>query len=200
MPDRLSIHEPVLVNTIGHCAGAIIFGILLYLFAVNWKRAREERSILPGIAAALAMLWNIGSLIALASGPNDGMVTDVITAASFSVLSLLPAVLLHISLETDHRWIWFSGYLLSALAVFLHIADLLTKAERFHYAALLLVTMGFGGLTVISVFLEVRRRNRAAGSRLAGAMALFLFAISFVHFGSAHPRQMWEGEIALHGV
>src|ERR1700676_5440865 len=29
-------------------------------------------------------------------------------------------------------------------------------------------------------------------------MALFLFAISFVHFGSAHPRQMWEGEIALH--
>ena len=29
-------------------------------------------------------------------------------------------------------------------------------------------------------------------------MALFLFAISFVHFGSVHPRQMWEGEIALH--
>ena len=35
MPDRLSIHEPVLVNTIGHCAGAVIFGILLYLFVVN---------------------------------------------------------------------------------------------------------------------------------------------------------------------
>ena len=198
MPDRLSIHEPVLVNTIGHCAGAIIFGILLYLFAVNWKRAREERSILPAIAAALAMLWNIGSLIALASGSTDGMVTDAITAASFSVLSLLPAVLLHISLETDHRSVWISGYILSALAVALHIGDLFTKVERFHYAALLLVTMGFGGLTVISVFLEVRQKNRAAGSRLAGAMALFLFAISFVHFGSAHPKQMWEGEIALH--
>jgi len=198
MPDRLSIHEPVLVNTVGHCGGAIIFGILLYLFAVNWKRAREGQSILPATAAALAMLWNIGSLIALASGPNDGMLTDVITAASFSVLSLLPAVLLHISLETDHRSVWISGYLLSALAVALHIGDLLTKAERFHYAALLLVTMGFGGLTVISVFLEIRQRNRAAGSRLAGAMALFLFAISYVHFGSDHPRQMWEGEIALH--
>ena len=60
------------------------------------------------------------------------------------------------------------------------------------------MTLGFGALTVFSVFLEVRQRNRAAGSRLAGAMALFLFAISFVHFGSAHPRQMWEGEIALH--
>ena len=28
MPDRLSIHAPVLVNTIGHCAGAIVFGNL----------------------------------------------------------------------------------------------------------------------------------------------------------------------------
>ena len=198
MPDRLSIHEPVLVNTIGHCAGAIIFGILLYFFVVNWKRAREKRSILPALAAVLAMLWNLGSLIALAGGSNNGIATDIITAASFSVLSLLPAVLLHISLEADHRAVWMSGYVLSVIAIGLHIIDLVTQAERFHYAALLLVTLGFGALTVFSVFLEVRQRNRAAGSRLAGAMALFLFAISFVHFGSAHPRQMWEGEIALH--
>jgi two-component system LytT family sensor kinase len=198
MPDRLSIHEPVLVNTIGHCAGAIIFGILLYFFAVNWMRTREERGILPALAAVLAMLWNLGSLVALAGGPNSGTATDIITAASFSVLSLLPAVLLHISLEADHRAVWMSGYVLSVTAIGLHIIDLLTQGERFHYAALLLVTLGFGGLTVLSVFLEVRQRNRAAGSRLAGAMALFLFAISFVHFGSAHPRQMWEGEIALH--
>jgi two-component system, LytTR family, sensor kinase len=198
MPDRLSIHEPVLVNTIGHCAGAIIFGILLYFFVVNWMRAHEGRSILPALAAVLAMLWNVGSLIALAGGPHNGMATDIITAASFSVLSLLPAVLLHISLQADHRPIWMSGYVLSVIAIGLHIIDLLTQAERFHYAALLLVTLGFGGLTVLSVFLEVRQRNQAAGSRLAGAMALFLFAISFVHFGSAHPRQMWEGEIALH--
>ncbi len=99
MPDRLSIHEPVLVNTIGHCAGAIIFGILLYLFVVNWCRAREDPTSLPALAAALAMLWNIGSLVAIATGPNSGMAADVIVAASFSVLSLLPAVLLHISLE-----------------------------------------------------------------------------------------------------
>ena len=198
MPDRLSIHEPVLVNTIGHCAGAIIFGILLYFFVVNWMRAREKRSVLPGLAAVLAMLWNLGSLIALAGGSNNGIATDIITAASFSVLSLLPAVLLHISLQADHRAVWIGGYVLSVIAIGLHIIDLVTRAERFHYAALLLVTVGFGALTVFSVFLEVRQRNRAAGSRLAGAMALFLFAISFVHFGSVHPRQMWEGEIALH--
>jgi two-component system LytT family sensor kinase len=198
MPDRLSIHEPVLVNTIGHCAGAIIFGILLYLFVVNWRHAREERTSLPAVAAALAMLWNIGSLIAIATGPNSGIIADVIVAGSFSVLSVLPAVLLHISLEADRPALWISGYFLSAIAVTLHISDLLTQAPRFHYAALLLVTLGFGGLTIISVILEVRQKDGAAGSRLAGAMGLFLFAISFVHFGASHPRQVWSGEIALH--
>src|ERR1017187_10417291 len=53
MPDWLSIHEPVLVNTIGHCAGAVIFGMLLYFFLVNRRRAGDERSSLPAMAAVL---------------------------------------------------------------------------------------------------------------------------------------------------
>ena len=100
MPDWLSIHEPVLVNTIGHCAGAVLFGMLLYFFLLNWRHDREERTKLPVLAAALAFLWNIGSLVALGVGRQGGTATDVIVAASFSVLSLLPAVLLHISLGT----------------------------------------------------------------------------------------------------
>src|SRR6202023_195352 len=123
------------------------------------RRTREERNSLPVLATILALLWNLGSLVALATGPGSGWVTDIITAASFSVLSLLPAVLLHISLEADHRAVWISGYVLSVIAIGLHIIDLLTRAERFHYAALLLVTLGFGALTVFSVFLEVRQRN-----------------------------------------
>ena len=198
MPDWLSIHEPVLVNTIGHGAGALLFGILLYLFLVNWRRAGQKRSGLPAFAAALAMLWNIGSLIALATGPSSGMVADVIVAASFSVLSLLPAALLHIHLELRHRALWVSGYSLSLVAVTLHVADLLTRAPRFHYAALLVVTLGFGGLTALSVFLGMREKNRPAASRLAGAMGLFLLAISFAHFSSEHPSHAWSGEVALH--
>ena len=160
MPDWLSIHEPVLVNTIGHCAGTVIFGMLLYFFLLNWRRTREERSRLPAVAAALALVWNIGSLIALATGPASGMATDIIVAASFSVLSLLPAVLLHISLESHHRTLWVSGYVLSLIAVALHVIDLITRAPRFHYAALLLVTLGFAWLTVIFVILEMRQREK----------------------------------------
>src|SRR5713226_9689209 len=91
-----------------------------------------------------------------------------------------------------------SGYVLSLIAFALHISDLVTRAPRFHYAALLLVTLGFAWLTVIFVILEMRRRNRAAISRLAGAMVLFLFAISFAHFGSDEVHQAWSKEIALH--
>lgn len=198
MPDWLSIHEPVLVNTIGHGAGAVLFGFLLSLFLVNWRQARQERSGLPALAAALATLWNVGSMVALAAGPENGIVVDVFVAGSFSALSLLPAVLLHIHLESRHRELWICGYALSAIAMVLHAADLLTRAPRFHYAALLLVTLGFAGLTALSVLLEMRERNHPAASRLAGAMGLFLLAISFAHFSAGHPTRAWSGEIALH--
>jgi|HubBroStandDraft_1064217.scaffolds.fasta_scaffold00638_8 two-component system LytT family sensor kinase len=198
MPDWLSIHEPVLVNTIGHCAGAVIFGMLLYFFLVNRRRAGDERSSLPVVAAALAMLWNLGSLVALAAGPNGGQIAGGIVALSFSVLSLLPAVLLHISLQSRRRAVWIAGYVLSGVAVALHLADWLSHLPGLHYAALLLVTLGFAALTILSVILEWRQENRAAGSRLAGAMGLFLFAISFAHFGAAHTQLAWSKEAALH--
>jgi hypothetical protein len=130
------------------------------------------------------------------------MAPDIIVAASFSVLSLLPAVLLHISLESEQRptWraIWIGGYVLSSGAIILHIADLATGRPSLHFAALLLVTIGFAVLTAISVLFELRRKNRAATSRLVGAMVLFLFAISFTHFGAEHGHQVWSREIALH--
>ncbi|HTA45439.1 MAG TPA: histidine kinase [Bryobacteraceae bacterium] len=199
MPDRLSIHAPVLVNTIGHCAGAIIFGILLYLLLLDWKRATGERSPLPSVAAGLALLWNLGSLIGMATSPHGDPVADAIVAGSFSVLSLLPAVLLHISLRSRHKALWTCGYVVSFAAVVLHIGDLVTGAPRFHYAAILLVTIGFAVLTVVSVIHEALSGPRdGSGPRLVGAMVLFLFAISFVHFESAHDIKAWSGEAALH--
>jgi hypothetical protein len=199
MPDRLSIHAPVLVNTIGHCAGAIIFGILLHLFLLDWRRATSERSTLPAIAAGLGLLWNLGSLIGMATAPHGDPMADAIVAGSFSVLSLLPAVLLHISLRSRHSALWLTGYAVSFAAVLLHIGDLITSAPRFHYAAILLVTVGFGALTTISVVQETMTGPKdGSGPRLAGAMVLFLFAISFVHFEPAHELKAWSGEAALH--
>src|ERR1039457_2366134 len=198
MPDWLSIHEPVLVNTIGHSAGAVIFGMLLYFFLVNRRRAGEGRRSLPVVAAALAMLWNLGSIVALATAPSGGGIAGAAVAFSFSVLSLLPAVLLHISLQSRRRAVWIGGYVLSGVEVAINVGEWLRRAMRLHFAALLVVTLGFAALTILSVILEWRQENRAAGSRLAGAMALFLFAISFAHFGAAHTQLAWSKEAALH--
>ncbi|HEU5022986.1 MAG TPA: histidine kinase [Bryobacteraceae bacterium] len=198
MPDWLSIHEPVLINTVGHAAGAVIFGICLYFLI-----AGRQRAWLASTAAALAMLWNVGSLVTLAAGPKEGNLADIAAAASFSVLSLLPAVLLHISMVREtmgrrEKTICGLGYALSAAAVALHVADVITAAPRFHRAALLLVTFGFSVLTLISVAVEWRRKDGAAGSRLLAAMGLFLFAISFAHFEEAHAGHAWTRELAFH--
>src|SRR5712671_3931437 len=130
MPDLLSIHAPVLVNTIGHCAGAVAFGILLYLLLLDWRRDPRERSTLPSIAAALALLWNLGSLIGVATAPSGDPIADAIVAGSFSVLSLLPAVLLRISLGSRSPMLSMAGYVVSGLAVALHIGDVITVAPR----------------------------------------------------------------------
>ncbi|HVW84251.1 MAG TPA: histidine kinase [Bryobacteraceae bacterium] len=198
MPDRLSMHAPVLVNTLGHCAGAIVFGILLYFLVIQWRRDLEGRSALPCIAAGLALLWNLGSLIGMATAPGDTF-SDAVVASSFAVLSLLPAVLLHISLRGRRTMLVVSGYVVSAVAVGLHFADLITVAARFHYAAILLVTLGFATLTAIELTAELAGKEKdGSGKRLAGAMVLFVLAISFVHFRAGHQAPGWSGEAALH--
>src|ERR1035438_5188078 len=55
----------------------------------------------------------------------------IIVAGSFSVLSLLPAVLLHISLRSRPRFLWITGYAVSAAAVALHIRDLHHRGREF---------------------------------------------------------------------
>src|SRR5436190_725149 len=41
-------------------------------------------------------------------------------------------------------------------------------------------------------------RRRGGGGRMAASMSLALFAMSFVHFGSAHALQAWSGELVVH--
>lgn len=201
MPETLDIHEPLLVNTLGHSAGVLIFGIFLLLFFRDWRSARLRRNWLPAAAAALALLWNLGSLVVLATSSVGVPHTELIVAFSFSVLSLLPAVLLHISLDGRFRAVWLAGYLLSASAVVVHFAELFVPAAHVHNVALLSITVGFGLLTITSIVLVSRKpsENRlGARSRIFGTMCLLLFAISFVHFGSTYAHQPWSGELAFH--
>src|ERR1039457_6872410 len=93
--------ELPIVNAIGHLAGAIVFGIFLVLAlrrAAGW-RARENW--LSVASAGVAWSWSAAPFgyVLLSSG----IARWALEAVSFSSLSLLPAVLLHLSLTGKFR-------------------------------------------------------------------------------------------------
>src|SRR4051812_4819518 len=132
------------VNTIGHAAGVLIFGTFLYL-VLRRRSTVNQASRLPLAAAILALLWNLASLVALIlqTGGSDTWPERYLAAAGFSVLSLLPAVLLHLSLEGRFPWLIRGGYALSSFAVVVHAIELVSDAEDFHRLGVWVITVGF---------------------------------------------------------
>src|SRR6202167_3381442 len=141
-----SVNESLLVNTLGHSAGVLIFGIFLYLLIQDRAAYRLRGSTKSMLAAGLAFAWNLASLIVL--GTNQaGRFADITAAAGFSVLSLLPAVLFDLCLQDRYRVLARCGYALSAVAIALHVAELFREGARYHRLGLQLITFGFGLLT-----------------------------------------------------
>lgn len=191
MREVLTVHEPLLVNTLGHSAGTLIFATFLYLLIKDRAGTRLRGSGLTFAAAALALLWNVASLMVLAI-PSELLVT-----VGSSALSLLPAVLLHLSLGGKYPAIRWAGYLLSASTILIHATEPWFDAFQHHILGLRLTTYGFGALTLLAVVLQLRS-TRTLSRRLAGTMSLFLFSLSFVHFGMHAAHASWPVELFAH--
>jgi hypothetical protein len=195
------VNESLLVNTLGHSAGVLIFGIFLYLLIQDRAARRLRGSTKSMLAAALALAWNLASLIVLGTNQPGSMLTNITVAIGFSVLSLLPAVLFDLCLQDRYRVLARWGYALSAVAIVLHVAELFREGSRYHRLGLQLITVGFGLLTCIAAagfFASLDQTRRANTSRLVGTMSLFLLAMSFVHLGGGHAAQVWSRELAFH--
>jgi two-component system LytT family sensor kinase len=190
----LNPHEPLLVNTIGHFTGALLFGVFLFLLL----RGHARVSRLSLAAAALAFLWNLSSLLVLAIQDVSYSTGEIFVALGTSALSLLPAVLLHVSLGSRFRPIVLTGYSVSVLAVIVHASEHLLPAGDWHRTALLLTTAGFAVLTSLAALLLLREGGRSLTSRLIGAMSLFLFSLSLVHIGAGHAHMPWSVEMLVH--
>jgi two-component system LytT family sensor kinase len=185
-------HEPLLINTLGHSAGALIFGIFLFLLL------RDRRGSWLSVAAGgLAFAWNACSLIVVTGAGIAPPIVSVITAFAFSALSLLPAVLLHLSLKGELKAVVLCGYATSAVAVVMHFVELVRPGPDSHRLALLLITVGFSALTIAAVVIS-STRERVSASRIITAMCLALFSMSFIHFSPGEPRQAWSSELAFH--
>jgi hypothetical protein len=193
----LHAHQPLLVNILGHAAGALIFGIFFYLLLRDRAGARLLGGRVPMAAAALALIWNLGSLLALARPDGAG----VALMFSFAAISLLPAVLFHLSLAGRFRALWMAGYAVSVVSVGAHVSELAAPAAERHALALLITTAGFGALSIVSaatVLASPPRTARLLAQHLVAALCVFLFALSFVHFDPARAEHVWSRELILH--
>lgn len=185
----LSAHEPLMVNTLGHSLGAVLFAVF---FVLVMRSAR-----LPAVAGALAFIWNAASLTVLALNdfgwPGSGVFVSVATSA----LCLLPAVLLDVSVGRRSRGLVRAGYAVGIGATILHGFEHFAPGLDVHRIALIFTTAGFMILTPLSLWTG-RSDARSARSRLVAAMALFLFAITFVHYGSGDAHGLWSLELLVH--
>src|SRR5476649_1614500 len=193
--------QPLLINVLGHAAGALIFAIFLFLLysGRGWSGLRGR--YLSGLAAGLSLAWNVGSLVVLAWPGLPPRALNVVVAVSFSVLSLLPAVLLHVSLEERRPVLVGAGYLLSAVAIGMHFREISGNGEALHQSALLLITIGFlvlAGAAAVAAPSGGTARHRPGGGRIVASMCLALFAMSFVHFGAGHAGEVWSSELIVH--
>lgn len=191
------LNQPLLINILGHAAGALIFAIFLVLLysGRGWSGMRGR--YLSGLAAGLSLAWNAGSLVVLAWPGLPANVLAWVVAVSFSVLSLLPAVLLHVSLGGNRSRLIAAGYLLSTVAVGMHFWEIWGNGAKLHQIALIVITVGFLVLTMIGVG-GPAERERPGRLRILGAMCLALFATSFIHFGTGHASQAWSSELIVH--
>jgi len=195
------LNQPLLINVLGHAAGALIFAIFLSLLYSGRGWSGMHGRYLAGLAAGLSLVWNLGSLAVLAWPGMPGPVSALVVAISFSVLSLLPAVLLHFSIGNTWPILTGAGYVLSAVAVGMHFWEIQGNGAALHQRALVLITVGFVLLTIAAVARAILRKDsarRPGGIRIAASMCLALFAMSFVHFGTGHAGLAWSSELVVH--
>jgi two-component system, LytTR family, sensor kinase len=200
MPAHGNLRDPILINTIGHTAGVLLFGLFIVLLLRDWRSHGIRQINLSLIAALLALGWNIGSLVALGSSNPRSLPIEIVVTVSFSVLSLLPAVLFQVALQGQHRLVVAAGYAVSLLAVTLQVSGLFSPSLGLHQAALGSIVVGFGVLTITAFLIRHRRSTDRLTQRSdwISLGCLVLFTSSFLHFGYQHVDSPWAAEIAWH--
>jgi two-component system, LytTR family, sensor kinase len=189
------------VNILGHAAGVLIFGIFLALMLSQRSVQQLRTSRLSLLAGALALIWNMASLVVIVMGRVDRLAESIVAGVAFCALSVLPSVLLNLCLGRRFPVIIRMGYMLSSLAVLAHVVEWFGNTASFHRLGLTIITIGFGllsGASVIAVLWSGEENPRSLNMRLLSAMSLFLLAISFVHFSNGKSSDAWSTELAVH--
>jgi hypothetical protein len=189
------------VNVLGHATGVLIFAIFIGLMLKGRTNQQIRANRFSLVAAALALAWNLASLAVIALGNVNPLAESIVAGIGFCALSILPSVLLELSLGQRFPLIVRLGYAVSASSVLAHIVELFRQPADFHRLGLAITTIGFGSLSVAAVLAVLwsgEANPRSLSARILSAMSLFLFAVSFVHYYGLRSPDMWASELVVH--
>lgn len=196
------MRDQLLIDTVGHSAGLVLFGFLVVLFRRNQVVGKTHESRMSTVAAAFVLIWNLAELLLLAQPHIPAGIQRIAGGLSLLCLNFLPAVLLHISLSGRLRPISFAGYVLSAVSIVFQFASGSAGSQEKSRTSLLVLSLGFAALSLFTwIWLEYRTKPTSSvtprTSRIA-FLALFIFATSFIHFQQGHTSNIWVGEAIWH--
>jgi two-component system, LytTR family, sensor kinase len=192
---EIDLHGHHWVNTIGHCAGVLVFATLFLLIFRDSRRSGHRLRLLPLASTLLALGWDLGLLIGIASRDQSAFWANASAALAFACLSLLPAVLLDLGLATHLRPLRAVGYALGSLCALLHVSEVFVHGPEVHSFALITLSVGFALLAAVSYGIS---RRLGTSYSPAAAICLFLLSASFLHFrAEADAHTVWS-EIILH--
>jgi len=214
-----------LLNLLGYGAGSALYTMLLVMVfnqtraawagktggkpeALNWP----DR--LPLLTALLGLAWNAGALAAFGlQGVAAGRyrlhpsLLPSITAAAFTALGFLPAVVVHSLLRQSEGLksrpaalcMTVVAYALGAAAGALHFHQAVVHRFAPSHLALRTLTIGFAGL-IVALLVYTRRQPEQVGWKKAGwVLALAVFAVSALHLSHHEGGEFsWWVELIGH--
>jgi two-component system LytT family sensor kinase len=196
------MHDQIFIDTVGHCAGLVLFGLLVGLLWRNKPPENTRQGKLSLAAAVLVFVWNGAELLLLVQPRLPHTVLQAAADTSLLCLNFLPAILLHVALDGRLRPVAVTGYGLSAVSLLLQYSwgggtDSLERPQ----SSLLLLSLGFALLSSCAWLwfeYDTRRKPDVPRPSRIAFLSLFVFATSFIHFRPGHTSNIWMGEAIWH--
>lgn len=189
-----------LLNLLGFAAGAVLYALLLLMTLRYPAREHQHTKIdfLLLVTAILGLLWNAGELTALVAHDFGAIEpAPVLTAISYAALGFLPAVVVHLTVQTSDRqkpddprtsWLIVLAYCLSVVAAVFHFQSAAASDGAPSPTGLQILTCGYLFILAALVF-SVLRQTTLRKTVLAAALAVF--AVSALHLSRPHDGQSW---------
>ncbi|MBO0783821.1 MAG: hypothetical protein J2P37_33860, partial [Ktedonobacteraceae bacterium] len=215
----MTIPATTLLNLLGFITGSALYAMLLVMVlrepcASQIARAERKPDSLPLLTGVLGLAWNLVAMVGLLSigGWRLWPFFPLISAAGFTALGFLPAVVVNSVLRTSEglmRRPWalrmtVIAYTLSTVAGALHFYNALLFRSAPSRWALYILTIGFIGLTLALLVYTRWRPERHGQSLWTGAgwvVALAVFAVSAQHLSHHEGREFsWWIELIGHNA